>query len=154
VQTVASLSVSKLRLDVAHDWRSCTPTMTPLASDLLPFPGQMRREDHLKSASLPDRLSSSGRAIIVDYFSEVSSRTSGSARKSHFVWHSSHRMRGSNQRDAAGMRSTGTCSRRCNDASSPIPRQVCSSPGAVCGEGAAALAPARPRPFCRLFLSF
>ena len=25
--------------------------MTPLASDLLPLPGQMRREDHLKSAS-------------------------------------------------------------------------------------------------------
>ena len=39
--------------------------MIPLASDLLPFPGQMRREDHLKSASLPDRLSSSGRAVIV-----------------------------------------------------------------------------------------
>jgi hypothetical protein len=31
------------------------PTMIPLASDLLPFPGQMQREDHLKSASLPDR---------------------------------------------------------------------------------------------------
>jgi hypothetical protein len=29
--------------------------MIPLASDLLPFPGQMQREDHLKSASLPDR---------------------------------------------------------------------------------------------------
>jgi hypothetical protein len=27
--------------------------MIPLASDLLPFPGQMRREGHLKSASLP-----------------------------------------------------------------------------------------------------
>jgi hypothetical protein len=39
--------------------------MIPLASDLLPFPDQMRREDHLKSASLPDRLSSSGRAVIV-----------------------------------------------------------------------------------------
>jgi hypothetical protein len=25
-----------------------TPTMIPLASDLVPFPGQMRREDHLK----------------------------------------------------------------------------------------------------------
>jgi hypothetical protein len=37
-QTVASLSIT------AHDWRSCTPTMIPLASDLLPFPGQMRRE--------------------------------------------------------------------------------------------------------------
>ena len=30
--------------------------MIPLAPDLLPFPGQMRREDHLKSASPPDRL--------------------------------------------------------------------------------------------------
>src|SRR5215469_4002038 len=39
--------------------------MIPLASDLLPFPGQMRREDHLKSASLPDRLSSSGSVEIV-----------------------------------------------------------------------------------------
>jgi hypothetical protein len=39
--------------------------MIPLASDLLPFPGQMRREGHLKSASLPDRLSSSGRIVIV-----------------------------------------------------------------------------------------
>jgi Transposase, Mutator family len=32
--------------------------MIPLASDLLPFPGQMRREDHLKSASPPNRLCS------------------------------------------------------------------------------------------------
>ena len=39
---------------------------------------------------LPDRLSSSGRAMIVDYFSEVSSRASGSMRKSHFVWQSRH----------------------------------------------------------------
>src|SRR5690242_5239840 len=39
--------------------------MIPLASDLLPFPGQMRREDHLKSASLPDRLSSFGRFTIL-----------------------------------------------------------------------------------------
>ena len=39
--------------------------MIPLASDLLPFSGQMRREDHLKSASLPDRLSSSGSVEIV-----------------------------------------------------------------------------------------
>ena len=39
--------------------------MLPLASDLLPFPGQMRREGHLKSASLPDRLSSSGRIMIL-----------------------------------------------------------------------------------------
>ena len=39
--------------------------MIPLASDLLPFPGQMRREDHLKSTSLPDRLSSFGRIVIV-----------------------------------------------------------------------------------------
>jgi hypothetical protein len=30
-----------------------------------PFPGQMRREGHLKSAGLPDRLSSSGRVAIV-----------------------------------------------------------------------------------------
>ena len=40
-------------------------TMIPLASDLLPFPVQMRREDLLKLASLPDRLSSSGRNVIV-----------------------------------------------------------------------------------------
>jgi hypothetical protein len=46
--------------------------MIPLASDLLPFPGQMRREGHLKLASLPGRLSSSGRALIVDSFIEVS----------------------------------------------------------------------------------
>jgi hypothetical protein len=46
-----------------------------LASDLLPFPGQMRREGHLKSASLPGRLSSSGRALIVDPFTEVSRGT-------------------------------------------------------------------------------
>ena len=39
--------------------------MIPLASDLLPFPGQMRREGHLKSASLPVRLSSSGRIMIL-----------------------------------------------------------------------------------------
>jgi len=39
--------------------------MIPLASDLLPFPGQMRREDLLKSASLPDQLSSSGRITIL-----------------------------------------------------------------------------------------
>jgi hypothetical protein len=39
--------------------------MIPLASDLLPFPGQMRREGHLKSAGLPDRLSSSGRITIL-----------------------------------------------------------------------------------------
>ena len=39
--------------------------MIPLASDLLPFPAQMRREGHLKSASLPDRLSSSGRITIL-----------------------------------------------------------------------------------------
>jgi hypothetical protein len=49
--------------------------MIPLASDLLPFPDQMRREDHLKSASLPGRLSSSGRALIVDSFIEVSRGT-------------------------------------------------------------------------------
>ena len=40
--------------------------MIPLASDLLPFPDQMRREGHLKSAGPPDRLSSSGRIAIVD----------------------------------------------------------------------------------------
>jgi hypothetical protein len=51
--------------------------MIPLASDLLPFPGQMRREGHLKSASLPGRLSSSGRALIVDSFIEVSRGTKG-----------------------------------------------------------------------------
>ena len=39
--------------------------MIPLASNLLPFPGQIRREGHLKSASLPDRLSSSGRITIL-----------------------------------------------------------------------------------------
>ena len=39
--------------------------MIPLASDLIPFPGQMRREGHLKYANLPDRLSSSSRAVIV-----------------------------------------------------------------------------------------
>jgi hypothetical protein len=39
--------------------------MIPLASDLLPFPGQMRREDHLKSVSLPDQLSSSRRITIL-----------------------------------------------------------------------------------------
>src|SRR6516164_9363721 len=44
--------------------------MIPLASDLLPFPGQMRREGHLNSASLPDRLSSSGRAVILDSISQ------------------------------------------------------------------------------------
>src|SRR5262249_39586126 len=52
--------------------------MTPLASDLLPFPGQMRREDHLKSASLPNRLSSSGRSAIVGTIS----RKCPAARKS------------------------------------------------------------------------
>src|SRR5262249_19568590 len=40
--------------------------MIPLASDLLPFPDQMRREGHLKSIGLPDRLSSSGRITILD----------------------------------------------------------------------------------------
>src|SRR6516225_9906920 len=49
--------------------------MLPISSDLLPFPGQMRREGHLKSASLPGRLSSSGRALIVDSFIEVSRGT-------------------------------------------------------------------------------
>ena len=44
--------------------------MIPLASDLLPFPGQMRREGHLKSASPPDRLSSSGHAVIVATISQ------------------------------------------------------------------------------------
>jgi hypothetical protein len=39
--------------------------MIPLASDLLPFPDQMRREGHLKSAGPPDRLSSSGRITIL-----------------------------------------------------------------------------------------
>jgi hypothetical protein len=39
--------------------------MIPLASDLLPFPDQMRREGYLKSASLPDRLSSSSRTPIL-----------------------------------------------------------------------------------------
>ena len=39
--------------------------MIPLASDLLPFPDQMRREGHLKSASLPDQLSSFGRITIL-----------------------------------------------------------------------------------------
>src|SRR5262249_45230295 len=39
--------------------------MIPLASDLLPCPDQMRREGHLKSASPPDRLSSSGRTAIL-----------------------------------------------------------------------------------------
>ena len=39
--------------------------MIPLASDLLPFPDQMRREGHLKFAGPPDRLSSSGRTCIV-----------------------------------------------------------------------------------------
>jgi hypothetical protein len=58
--------------------------MIPLASDLLPFPGQMRREDHLKSARLPDRLSSSGRAMIVDYFSEGLYRTYTSQKLVHF----------------------------------------------------------------------
>jgi hypothetical protein len=46
-----------------------------LASDLHPFPGQMRREGHLKSASLPGQLSSSGRTVIVDSFIEVSRGT-------------------------------------------------------------------------------
>jgi hypothetical protein len=41
----------------------------PLASDLLPFPDQMRREGHLKFAGPPDRLSSSGRTTIVDTIS-------------------------------------------------------------------------------------
>src|SRR5689334_7075918 len=49
--------------------------MIPLASDLLPFPDQMRREGHLKSASLPGRLSSSGRMAIVDSFIELSRGT-------------------------------------------------------------------------------
>ena len=39
--------------------------MIPLASDLIPFPGQMRREGHLKYAGLPDRLSSSSRITIL-----------------------------------------------------------------------------------------
>jgi hypothetical protein len=40
--------------------------MTPLASDLLiRFREQMRREGHLKYASLPDRLSSSSRSMIL-----------------------------------------------------------------------------------------
>jgi len=39
--------------------------MIPLASDLIPFPGQMRREGHLESTSLPDRLSSSSRITIL-----------------------------------------------------------------------------------------
>ena len=72
----------------------------PLGVRSVPFPDQMRREDHLKSTSLPDRLSSSGRIVIVDSFQEVSSRTGGSVRKSRLVWHSSHKIRGSNQRDA------------------------------------------------------
>jgi hypothetical protein len=44
--------------------------MTPLASDLFPFPVQMRGEDHVKSASLPGRLSSSGRAVFVGTISQ------------------------------------------------------------------------------------
>ena len=51
--------------------------MIPLASALLPFPGQMRREDHLKSASLPDRLSSSGRITILCSSSREVSRGDG-----------------------------------------------------------------------------
>jgi hypothetical protein len=47
----------------------------PLGVRSAPFPGQMRREGHLKSASLPGRLSSSGRALIVDSFIEVSRGT-------------------------------------------------------------------------------
>ncbi len=39
--------------------------MIPLASDLLPFPDQMRREGHLKLAGPPDLLSSSGRITIL-----------------------------------------------------------------------------------------
>src|SRR6516165_963633 len=39
--------------------------MIPLASDLLPFPGQIRREGLLESASSPNQLSSSGRAWIL-----------------------------------------------------------------------------------------
>ena len=64
--------------------------MIPLASDLLPFPGQIRREGHLKSVSLPDRLSSSDRIAILVYFSEVSSRATSSVNKSSLVWQSSH----------------------------------------------------------------
>jgi hypothetical protein len=40
--------------------------MIPLASDLIPFPGQMRREGHLKYTSLPDRLSSSKDELHAD----------------------------------------------------------------------------------------
>jgi hypothetical protein len=39
--------------------------MIPLASALLPFPGQMRKEGLLESASPPDRLSSSSRITIL-----------------------------------------------------------------------------------------
>src|SRR6516165_7598475 len=39
--------------------------MIPLASDLLPFPGQMRREGLLEFASRQTGFSSSGRIVIV-----------------------------------------------------------------------------------------
>jgi hypothetical protein len=46
--------------------------MIPLASDLLPFPDQMRREDLMKFASSLLRLSSSGRIVIVGTVSQKS----------------------------------------------------------------------------------
>jgi hypothetical protein len=62
-QTVSSLSIQGLDW-TAHGWRSCTPTMIPLASDLLPFPGADAVGRPFGVASRQTGFSSSGRIVI------------------------------------------------------------------------------------------
>jgi hypothetical protein len=77
--------------------------MIPLASDLLPFPGQMRREDlfEVRQSARPTFFirphNNSGH-----YFLEVSRGTSRSVDKSPAVWQSSHRKRGTDRLYAGG----------------------------------------------------
>jgi hypothetical protein len=78
--------------------------MIPLASDLLPFPGQIRREDLLEVQSARPASFIRPRSDSGHYFSEVSRGSSGSVNKSPVVWQCSHRRHGTgalgNKRDA------------------------------------------------------
>src|SRR6516165_11002109 len=66
--------------------------MIPLASDLLPFPGQMRREDLLKvRQSARPAFFIRPRNDSGHCFLEVSRGTSRSVDKSPAMWQSSHR---------------------------------------------------------------
>ena len=80
--------------------------MIPLASDLLPFPGQMRREDLLKvRQSARPAFFIRPRNDSGHCFLEVSRGTSRSVDKSPAMWQSSHRKQSTDRRGSVTVRS-------------------------------------------------